>query len=775
MKKISLMLLFFVPFCVFSQISDNFSDGHFRGIPPATRPVEWTGDVGKFVVNEAFQLQLDAPTNGSPAQLRTHSELSSNAYWEWWMKMNFNSTSSNYTKVFLCSNQSDLTSELDGLFIRIGYTNKNVCLISQKGTTTKTLIEGAVKRLDKSSVSLRIKAKLDRNGTFHLYSKLDEESEYVLEGSCLIADAFSSQNIGVVCYFTSTRAKSFYFDDFLVRELRDDEQEGEPEPGEPPVNPELPAEGDVVFSEIMANPGGDNPEYIEFYNRSNKSFNLKNCLYYYGDKSYKLPDGEINPHEYFVLTKTTTTGSFPNDIKVFGVASFPTLANTGKLLMFGLENENLVSWFEYSDKMYGSNDKKAGGWSLECIDLENKSNTASNWTGSNVAGGTPGRENSVKAVNADTEIPKILTIQTLENNEIQLTFSKPMNRQTLTTQSSYVLSSNQYEILALSPNYPKGTEVIIRLNTLPLQGEMIEMELRGVNDLSGFGLENKQVLLGSGYEASPNEIVISEILFNPPTGGNEYVEIYNRSDKAFDLRFLSITSRKPSDGSFNSLYALASTPLLLQPQAYLVITKNKDLVCSFFECRPSSAFAELSVMPSLANASGCAVLLNNQTNEMIDEFAYNERMHAEGISNKKGIALERLDFNRPASDDGNWHSASAQSGFGTPGYQNSQYNPNTGIEEEITVTYPSVNWDNYAIHYRFNSPGYRCNAYVYDTMGRMVTIVANNELLGTEGSLSWNGKSSSGRALASGIYLVYMEVYDAKGNIKTFRKPAVVK
>jgi hypothetical protein len=775
MKKIILMLLFFAPFCVFSQIADSFSDGRFRGIPPATRSVEWTGDVEKFVVNETLQLQLNAPTDGSPAQLRTHSELSSNAYWEWWMKMNFNPTSSNYAKVFLCSNESNLTGELDGLFIRIGYTNKNVCLISQKGTTNRTLIEGTAKRLDKSSVSLRIKAKFDRNGTFFLYSKLDDESEYVLEGSCSITDAFASQNFGVVCYFTSTRAKSFYFDDFLVRELRDDEQESEPNPEEPPVDPELPAEGDVVFSEIMANPGGDNPEYIELYNRSNKSFNLKNCLYYYGDKSYKLPDGEINPHEYFVLTKTTTTGSFPNDTKVFGVASFPTLANTGKLLMFGLENESLVSWFEYSDKMYGSNDKKAGGWSLECIDLENKSNTASNWTGSNAVGGTPGRENSVKAVNADTEIPKILTIQTLENNAIQLTFSKPMNRQTLTTQLSYTLSSNSYEMIAFTPNYPKGTEVVIQFNALPLQGEMIEMELRGVKDLSGFELENKQVLLGSGYEASSNAIVISEILFNPPTGGNEYVEIYNRSDKAFDLRFLSITSRKPSDGSFNSLYALASTPLLLQPQTYLVITKSKDLVCSFFECLPSSAFVELSVMPSLANTSGCAVLLNNQTNEIIDEFAYNERMHAEGISNKKGVALERVDFNRPASDDGNWHSASAQSRFGTPGYQNSQYNPNTGIEEGITVTFPSVNWDNYAIHYRFNSPGYRCNAYVYDTMGRMVTMVANNELLGTEGSLTWNGKSGSGRALASGIYLIYMEVYDAKGTRQTFKKPVVVK
>jgi hypothetical protein len=180
-------------------------------------------------------------------------------------------------------------------------------------------------------------------------------------------------------------------------------------------------------------------------------------------------------------------------------------------------------------------------------------------------------------------------------------------------------------------------------------------------------------------------------------------------------------------------------------------------------------------MPSLANASGVAVLINNQTNEIIDEFAYNERMHSPGISNRKGIALERVDFNKPANDEDNWQSASAASGFGTPGYQNSQYGTVTGIEEGITIDLPEIYSDNYTIHYRFNTSGYRCRAYVYDMTGKMVTIIANNELLGAEGSLVWNGKRSSGQTLASGIYLIYMEVYDTKGVVKTFKKQTVVK
>jgi hypothetical protein len=768
MKRIISVLLFLAPFGAFSQVSDNFNDGLFQG----TRSVEWTGDVEKFIVNEAFQLQLNAPSTGSPAQLKTASASSANTFWEWWLKMDFNPTSSNYAKVFLCSDAPDFAGDLNGLFIRVGYTNKNVSLLSQKGKTTKVLIDGTTNRLNNTSVALHVQAKWDKNGLFSLYSKMDGETEYVLEGSCSVTDVFTSSYFGMACIFSSTRNKSFYFDDFLIRELRDDEQ-SEGTGGQ--TDPDLLVENDVVFSEIMANPGGTDPEYVELYNRSDKTFNLKGCLFYYGTASYKLPDATINPHEYFILTKTTATASFSADVKVFGVTSFPTLANSGKLLMFGRNDGTLISWFEYSDKMYGSTEKSGGGWSLECIDLENISNAVSNWTGSALAGGTPGTENSAKSANPDTEIPQIINVQTLTNNQIRLAFSKPMNLQTLTDKLSYTLNNASYQIVALTSNYPQGTEDTIQFNMLPPEGIMIELELTGVKDRSGFGLDNKIVLLGSGYGASANEIVINEILFNPPTGSDEYVEIYNKSDKAFELRFLSIATRKPSDGSLNTLYKLASTPLLLYPQEYLLITKSKDVICSFFECRPASVFAELSVMPALANASGTVVLINNQTNEIIDEFAYNENMHDSGISNKKGISLERISFNNPTNDPANWHSATAASGYGTPGYQNSQYSPLTGIEEGISVALPSITSDNYTIHYKFLSQGYRCRAYIYDTMGRVVTVIANNELLGTEGDLIWNGKGTSGQTLVSGIYLIYMEVYDTNGVLKKFKKPVVMK
>jgi hypothetical protein len=774
MKKIVFVLLALQSLTAYSQFSDDFSDGRFLSGADVDRGVDWIGDNAEFIVNNSLQLQLYSDGNSSPSQLKTRSTIVENASWEFYVKMDFSPTSSNYAKVYIASDEENLTGELNGLFIRIGYTDKNICLISsEKEKNNKTLIKGLSKRLDFSSIALNIKATLDEKGNFKLYSQLEGESDFTLEGSFLLTDIPVSNWFGIVCNYTATRSKLVYFDDFIVKKLTEGEPGGDTDPS---PNAELPQEGDILFSEIMANPASGNPEYVELYNTTSKTFQLKDCLYFYGDKSYTLPDKTIAPHSYFVLCKTTVTDWFDSNIQVFGVTSFPTLANTGKLLMFGNTAGELISWFEYSDKMYQDNDKKNGGWSLECIDLSNFSNTSLNWSAAvDVLGGTPGKENSVKANNPDLVSPKILSYATTGNQGLIVTFSKPMNRTTLSDKNSYTINNSTYQINNLQTNYPQGTELTILFNQLPPQGSFFEIELTGVKDLSENTLEDDLLLIGNGFQSNPNDIIINELLFNAPTGGNEYVEIYNRSSKVIDLRYLSITSRKPSDGSFNKLYPLTTLPLFLHPKEYLIITKNHDLVCEFFNCQEEAFFVELPVMPSIANASGCVVILNNQTNEIVDEFAYNEKMHSSEITNKKGVSLERISFEKPASDNNNWQSATAQSGYGTPGYINSQHvADDTGIGNNVYVEYPVIGIDGYKIKYQLNKAGYKCRIYVYDASGRMINTLLNNELLASEGEIYWNGKGSRNQKLVAGIYILYIELYDTNGNVQKIKLPTVV-
>ena len=58
MKK-TLIFLLLLPFSLFAQVTDDFSDGDFTQNP------SWSGTADKFTINTNLQLQLDAEEAGT--------------------------------------------------------------------------------------------------------------------------------------------------------------------------------------------------------------------------------------------------------------------------------------------------------------------------------------------------------------------------------------------------------------------------------------------------------------------------------------------------------------------------------------------------------------------------------------------------------------------------------------------------------------------------------------------------------------------------------------
>jgi hypothetical protein len=519
MKKFILVLLAAQSLGLHAQFNDDFNDGYFQNKTEHPRTVHWSGNDAEFKINDNHQLQLASTSKQSPAQLQTASTLLLGACWEFDLALQFTPSAANYAKIYLASDEADLNSDLNGIFVRIGSADKNISLLrSKKGSANKILIAGEKKRLDVATPTLRIRVTLDARGNFNLYSQLAPETDFRLEGNCSLTDLFTSKYFGLVCIFTPTRSEHFAFDNFAITRIGND------------PDPDSPREGDILFSEIMANPGADSthPEYIELYNASDKTLLLSNCLFHYGSQAYTLPFRTIDPQAYALLCKTTAVDLLPVG-SALGIVAFPVLANTGKLLLLtNIENE-IVAWLEYSNAMYRDPVKKQGGWSLECIDLANRSNTAENWAASIAqSGGTPGSHNSVRAENPDLTPPSIRSFTVSDNQTATIAFSKPMDPKSLLNRQAYATHPPEYEIARLATNVPQADSLTVELNLAPPLGEGVRISLPGVIDRSGNSLTgNPFIPIGhtadSSFATSPDS---NRITVEYPMPGRERYVIH---------------------------------------------------------------------------------------------------------------------------------------------------------------------------------------------------------------------------------------------------------
>ncbi|MGH2642993.1 MAG: hypothetical protein ACRDE2_03515, partial [Chitinophagaceae bacterium] len=133
-----------------------------------------------------------------------------------------------------------------------------------------------------------------------------------------------------------------------------------------------------------------------------------------------------------------------------------------------------------------------------------------------------------------------------------------------------------------------------------------------------------------------------------------------------------------------------------------------------------------------------------------------------------------------SNDPGNWHSASSVSGYATPTYQNSQSQVDEIINGAFNVNPKVFSPDNEGIDevvnidYHLPKPGYSGKILVFDSYGRAIRQILPNGLLGTNGRLSWDGKNDKMQVMSSGIYIIYIEIFNKQGQFKRLKLPVVL-
>ncbi len=368
-------------------------------------------------------------------------------------------------------------------------------------------------------------------------------------------------------------------------------------------------------------------------------------------------------------------------------------------------------------------------------------------------------------------------IWVLNQNQIQIKFSEEVDNTTALEKDNYIVN-NQIG----APNYVvKGAEdpslVFLQFAQFFEDGVTNSIEISNIKDVNDNTME-ATTLEFIFYNAKPNDIVINELLFNPHTGGADFVELYNRSE--YDINLLNLViAKRDDDNQISSPYKIFDNNLMFEPQTYIVITEDSADVQNNYQY--GGKFIQLNNMPSFPDDEG-TVLVYDHRDSVIDEFSYNEDMHFDLISDNEGVSLERIDYNQPTQDTANWHSAAESAGFATPGLVNSQYKDiqqsendgNVFLEPQVISPDNDGYNDQLYINYEFNEGGFVADVLIYNKNGRLIRTLAKDELLSVNGFWIWDGLDEQQRKVKVGIYAVIVKVFDLDGNVTLYKKAAVV-
>jgi lamin tail-like protein len=300
----------------------------------------------------------------------------------------------------------------------------------------------------------------------------------------------------------------------------------------------------------------------------------------------------------------------------------------------------------------------------------------------------------------------------------------------------------------------------------------------GLKDCAGNAVgERNYADFGMPQDFDAGDIVINEILFNPRTGGADFVELVNRTAGVIDLKKLYVANAN-DDNTVNDFFPVAPSGFLLLPGAYCVITEDPAaLAGQYYVPYPQQVIR--CDMPSFNDDAGVCMLIDLQ-GKRYDQLNYDDDMHFALLDDKDGVSLERIDFNRSTQDRTNWTSTAGTAGYATPGYRNSQYagvkQATSALSIEPEIFSPDGDGYNDVVNfsYRFSEPGYTGTLSVYDAKGVLVKQVLRSGILGTSGTFSWDGATEKNDKAAIGIYVAYFEVFNLKGDVKTYKSTLVL-
>lgn len=166
--------------------------------------------------------------------------------------------------------------------------------------------------------------------------------------------------------------------------------------------------GDIVINEVLFNPVKDGFDYLEGYNRSNKTIDLEELAVanrnstgdIAGQRAVARGSILLPPAGYFIITSNEKSlrlqYTVPPDAIVCEVSSMPSFPDDEGHVLLLNKGDTVIDELNYSEKWHFAMISEPEGVSLERINYDAPVQDRNNWTSASSSSGfgTPGFQNS---------------------------------------------------------------------------------------------------------------------------------------------------------------------------------------------------------------------------------------------------------------------------------------------------------------------------------------------------------------------------------------------
>jgi hypothetical protein len=552
--------------------------------------------------------------------------------------------------------------------------------------------------------------------------------------------------------------------------------------------------GDVLVNEIMYAPAGDEPEWVELYNTSPDTINLKNWRISDSNISTKTivtqTDVLFPPNSYLVIAKDNIFTTYhPGVVPV--LTNFSALNNsTPDAVVIYDARLTTIDSVMYAPSWGGQNGK-----SLERIDAEMPGISMTNWkTSQDSIGSTPGRKNSVARLDYDLMISNLMQTHSLTAGKIVpginvgicnigrrtvdsvlVSFYSDNNRNDIPE------SSERIHTITIARFLAAGDSILVSesLPQLPSGGTNIIVIADWWRDEN---IRNNRESMFVKICFEPRSLIINEIMYDPLPDQNEWFELFNRSSQPIDLSRWTFND-KPTVSSLNS-FEICSQPFVVKSGDYAIVAADSSIFRLVQNTIHADSIAQCVILNRSGgfgfNNDGDAIALKDLAGQTIDSVSYSPSWHHPDVVGTRGRSLERINTNIDSNDPRNWSTCSNILG-GTPGKTNS-INATSIKSSSIISVAPNPfspdgdGFEDYCI-IRYNLPMMTStlNLKIYDIKGRLVRALANGEFAGAQGEIVWDGIDDDKQRVRIGVYVVFLEATDqSSGKVVTSKTAAVV-